>query len=558
MTPSALIMMLTLAVSAGEDAGTQDLVFLAPQRPVLIRLHIINNRQPLRAGWESFIQSLYEQLDTDKDGKVTVAEARRALPPALLSASGNIINVQAGPVGPQLQGDKDGNVTREELARYYRQNGAPPFQLIQGGQQSALNRVQILGQATPVSGEALTNKLFELADTNKDGRLTADELAALPEQLMRFDFSDDEVVSADELLPAGGNPYTQVVPARGLAPVPSTPPVLLAVTPEAMPAVRNTLLRVYHMLVEEKVNELFSNPPAVELQLRVGAKDAGSPVVEILKVETPKGLTEFKIQVTGGTIFLDTEATRVAFKVGGSGGVNAVFNIATVYSMQFTNADKDNNGYLDKMEADGSIFRGLFTFMDLDGDGLLYEKEMKTFLASMEKIQEKARTAGVYLSINDQGKGLFDMLDTNRDGHLSIRELRAAVKLATVLDRNGDGAVAVAEIPRTYEAAAESGFPSTGQFAARVVVAGGRMTPATPAVTASAGPLWFRKMDRNKDGDVSRREFLGTDEEFRTLDKNGDGLISAEEAQAQVLHEVKFPALPDRDAVAIGVAGGTP
>src|SRR5262249_62218353 len=29
------------------------------------------------------------------------------------------------------------------------------------------------------------------------------------------------------------------------------------------------------------------------------------------------------------------------------------------------------------------------------------------------------------------------------------------------------------------------------------------------------GPLWFRKMDRNGDGDVSEREFLGTPEEFK-------------------------------------------
>jgi len=39
-------------------------------------------------------------------------------------------------------------------------------------------------------------------------------------------------------------------------------------------------------------------------------------------------------------------------------------------------------------------------------------------------------------------------------------------------------------------------------------------------------------MDRNRDGDVSRREFLGTDEEFRRIDTDGDGLISVEEAEA--------------------------
>jgi Ca2+-binding EF-hand superfamily protein len=44
------------------------------------------------------------------------------------------------------------------------------------------------------------------------------------------------------------------------------------------------------------------------------------------------------------------------------------------------------------------------------------------------------------------------------------------------------------------------------------------------------GPLWFQKMDRNGDGDISPREFLGTDEDFRKIDADGDGLISSAEA----------------------------
>jgi len=39
-------------------------------------------------------------------------------------------------------------------------------------------------------------------------------------------------------------------------------------------------------------------------------------------------------------------------------------------------------------------------------------------------------------------------------------------------------------------------------------------------------------MDRNRDGDVSLLEFLGSRRTFAELDKDGDGLLSAEEATA--------------------------
>ncbi|MEX2356989.1 MAG: hypothetical protein WEE51_01590, partial [Pirellulaceae bacterium] len=42
-------------------------------------------------------------------------------------------------------------------------------------------------------------------------------------------------------------------------------------------------------------------------------------------------------------------------------------------------------------------------------------------------------------------------------------------------------------------------------------------------------PAWHQAMDSNGDGDISRREFLGTDAQFQMLDRDSDGLISAEE-----------------------------
>ena len=56
------------------------------------------------------------------------------------------------------------------------------------------------------------------------------------------------------------------------------------------------------------------------------------------------------------------------------------------------------------------------------------------------------------------------------------------------------------------------------------------------------GPTWFRKMDRNRDGDVSRREFLGPRGEFDRLDRDHDGLIDPAEAAHAVAKSKKTAA----------------
>jgi Ca2+-binding EF-hand superfamily protein len=133
------------------------------------------------------------------------------------------------------------------------------------------------------------------------------------------------------------------------------------------------------------------------------------------------------------------------------------------------------------------------------------------------------------LTIADLGRGLFDVLDTDHDGRLGVREMRNAIKLLDTHDRNGDKQFSRDEIPRSYPLTI--GVGEGNPFQGRAVVPRAMATRSSPAGVRRAGPVWFQKMDRNRDGDVSRREFLGTDAAFAKLDADRDGLISREEAE---------------------------
>jgi len=98
-------------------------------------------------------------------------------------------------------------------------------------------------------------------------------------------------------------------------------------------------------------------------------------------------------------------------------------------------------------------------------------------------------------------------------------------------DGDGDGRVSPDEVPYHFQVTiARSGLHglTSGGVGAPVP----QSMAATQTAAPAAGPDWFHKMDRNHDGDVSRREFLGPRDQFDRLDRDNDGLIDADEASA--------------------------
>jgi hypothetical protein len=146
-------------------------------------------------------------------------------------------------------------------------------------------------------------------------------------------------------------------------------------------------------------------------------------------------------------------------------------------------------------------------------------------------LQERAGSGCVTLVLRDQSRGLFDLLDADRDGRLSVREMRQAPKLLGQLDRQGKGHLRRDDIPHSYRLTLRRG-PAQPASNQELVFVERYLNPAgTGESRSTRGPAWFRKMDHNDDGDVSRKEFLFSDEQFRKIDTDGDGLISVEEAE---------------------------
>ncbi len=124
----------------------------------------------------------------------------------------------------------------------------------------------------------------------------------------------------------------------------------------------------------------------------------------------------------------------------------------------------------------------------------------------------------------EDGYPLLPELDLNADKRLTLRELAGATAHLLHADHNGDGQLSGAELRAPFRLVF-----SLGPLVHREL-AGIRALPVSSRPSAIVAPEWFTRMDRNKDLDVSRREFPGDDTQFRQVDSDGDGLIDPTEA----------------------------
>lgn len=149
------------------------------------------------------------------------------------------------------------------------------------------------------------------------------------------------------------------------------------------------------------------------------------------------------------------------------------------------------------------------------------------FLAAQQGIGNGPNGTGadqISLGAVNDGYAMLPEADPNSDGRFTIRELRQLKERLKSFDSNADGQIDFHEIRPTIRVCL--GLGPTAHEPLAIL----RDASSVDSASSIPGPEWFTEMDKNKDYDLTRQEFPGTDEQFQQLDKDQDELISSEEA----------------------------
>src|SRR5262249_32436346 len=228
----------------------------------------------------------------------------------------------------------------------------------------------------------------------------------------------------------------------------------------------------------------------LEVAVRLGARGAKEPTVEVVKKAAALAKAVRPLGNGGVELALGNTRIELTGPAPAQSGLLPKIDVRGQYKSQFTAADRDNNGYLDEKEAQASpLFRGVFTLMDRDGDGKLYLKEVLAYLDALDGLQKAALAGCASMAVSDRGQWLFALAALDKDGRVSVRELRQRAKLLDRLDLDGDGALSPREVPRNYRASFQKGPADPNAFGPRIAFLGGPVGPAPPLPARTEGPL---------------------------------------------------------------------
>lgn len=515
------------APSRADGSSHQDILYFGDV-PVLLRLYLVVDGKPWSETRRELARRHFHLLDTDSDHLLTVEQVEGLPLPGFQPSDSTQWDTE----------EDDGKLSELEFLRVFERHGQPAFFLAEGDSQAA-SRI----------------RLFPHLDTNKDGKLTESEFAQARLHLARLDYDDDETISTTELAPFTNPLFQQGVVGRE-TPLANTAPFVSVGSFKSTADLAAALLKRYSAedgsdgegerltcqpkdlgstqeltqydqdgdgLLDhvEVTRYLEQRQPDVTLQIELPLQRASRPKIKLLADEI--GASRKRPSRIRGSSRLALAAGQTGLDLRVQSSLAKISDNRNFYLAEFRRADQDQNAYLDATEFGIVGLDVPLGRIDLNGDEKIERAEMVAYL-DRDAFTSQSQ---LVMSVAADTRTLFSVIDRNADQRLTIREFKEIGERLQYLDGNRDGTIETNEIAHEYRLLFSMGRPRVFQQA--MSMQQNRNAPAPRATPSTAAPDWFRKMDRNQDGDLSWREFLGRRVIFDKLDQDQDGLITVTE-----------------------------
>lgn len=511
------------------QADHATMIIMAPLGPVVADLRISVAKMPYRTWVSRFVAT---QMDVDKNTHLDSKEL------SLLTENVRRLGNISGP--------------EEILAAAVKEPGArevPTKQFVEWLQTRLPKSFDLIAQPQAADDAV---RLTSLIDANLDASISDAELLNSLRTLRFRDLDNDETFSVSELMPYR-DPRSQNAPV--------SPDVVnlpfYHVTDEASAklaaerivgrygaegTVAISTLRQQKLPEPDRrlsVDELAGilQQPKFHLTVDVKLSDrAGTSDIDVAISSSAESFCRTTDDKFGQTaIVADGLPLKIVARGGGANNRAATRGFL---GQTFVMIDGDRNQYLDETEFAGILgamqqsgANGDFATVDQNSDKMVTRDELFSFVER----DLMAAASRIEVTVKQDGKTLFSLLDANQDRRLSAREIKSGSSILQKYDLNGDGAFAETELGTEYVLTLGLGRSELRRNSGMMTMQTMAMNSGDavlPGLEGLDGPEWFRRMDRNQDGDVSVREFLGTSTQFAALDTDQDGLMSASEAEA--------------------------
>jgi Ca2+-binding EF-hand superfamily protein len=444
--------------------------------PLLLDVHFTLDGRPHTEVFDEHIKQVLDAAHADKDGRPTWQK--------LFANEKYLAGIQPNmpPVGSRqikmwierYDENRDGQIQRDEAASWLGRDTG-----------TSVSAFALRSSRSYQPNPRATSRVWQLLDSDRSGGLSSEEISAAAARLLLFDADDDRVIAPAEL-------------ATLREQLDSQNPQLVSVGREAS---RYAAIHLEPELAADRLEYLLSDQYSPRQMLG----PASFPELHGLFSRLDANQDDWLEQLELADLLAIEPHIELAAAFTNSGKPEQAAAVLTLtgHAPEVSIIAQS----ADRIVVSLGSTRLIISAHDL----------MPGQATGQELLRSQIRAM-----VHDQSDAVFEQIDANADGRLGEREITSCPERLTARDADGDGQIATDELSYSMIVALLRGERANEQSF---------YTPNSAAAPSKgdAASSWFTRADFNRDGDISRREFLGSLEQFSRLDTNQNGFIGPEE-----------------------------